>query len=111
MPAKKNLETRMPRANFSFRQFEAVENIIGSKHQHRIGVVGNVVHIVGLEVGQYWHNNRAVSDGAQKGYAPVGRVFPDKGNFVAAFQPESIEQACRRAMRVPTSLKVRLSPL
>lgn len=62
------------------------------KKQHRIGVVDDVMHVVGIEVLQDGHDNCSIGNRGKKGHHPARGITADEGYLVAAAYLAMAEQ-------------------
>ena len=65
---------------------------IAHKEQFGLGVVYDMVNIVGFKLVQNGYRYSPIGDGGKEGYRPVGRVFAADGNLVAFFDTGTLEQ-------------------
>ncbi len=52
-----------------------------------IGMVDDVLSVVGVEIRQYRHNGRPIGDCGHKAYHPCGGISTQKRHLVTRFQP------------------------
>ena len=74
-----------------FLHLDMLPRQTAGKKQHGIGMVYDVVHIIGIEILQDGHYDAAVGDGGHICNAPAGVVFADNRYFVAAAQAAMLE--------------------
>ena len=67
-------------------------HVVTHKEQTCLGVVHNVVNLIGGELVEHGHGHGAVGQRSQKSHSPVGRVAPTKGNAVAAHHTAVFKQ-------------------
>ena len=66
-----------------FLHLDMLPRQTAGKKQHGIGMVYDVVHIIGIEILQNRNNNRPISNRSEKRHHPTRSIPPDKSDFVA----------------------------
>lgn len=65
---------------------------VAHEKEFRLGVVYDVVYVVGLEFVQYGYDHRSVGEGGEEGDGPMGGVAAADGNLVAFLYTGSFHQ-------------------
>ena len=72
--------------------FQAFPDAVTGKEENGLGMVDDMMHIVGRKVLQDRDDDGSVGDGCHVGDAPVGIIFADNGYFISSAQAAVFEK-------------------